>query len=66
MSSVGHGAPTTPAGSRRCRTLVTLLQHPDHARDLAAWAAGHGADYFDGAMMALPETVATWSSSVRR
>ncbi|MFG3408265.1 NAD(P)-dependent oxidoreductase [Streptomyces sp. NPDC048142] len=42
------------------RTLVNLANStPDHARELAAWAAGHGADYLDGAMMALPETVAT-------
>ncbi|NGO71724.1 NAD(P)-dependent oxidoreductase [Streptomyces boncukensis] len=42
------------------RTVVNLANStPDHARDLAAWAAGHGADYLDGAMMALPETVAT-------
>lgn len=42
------------------RTLVNLANStPDHARDLAAWTAGHGADYLDGAMMALPETVAT-------
>ncbi|MER5326930.1 NAD(P)-dependent oxidoreductase [Streptosporangium roseum] len=42
------------------RTLVNLANStPEHARELAAWAAGHGADYLDGAMMALPETVAT-------
>ncbi|MFD7291791.1 NAD(P)-dependent oxidoreductase [Streptomyces sp. NPDC059897] len=44
----------------RGRTLVNLANStPDHARDLAAWATGHGADYLDGAMLALPETVAT-------
>lgn len=26
---------------------------------MAAWAAGHGANYLDGAMMAVPQTVAT-------
>ncbi|MFG2497360.1 NAD(P)-dependent oxidoreductase [Streptomyces sp. NPDC048441] len=42
------------------RTLVNLANStPGQARELAAWAAGHGADYLDGAMMALPETVAT-------
>ncbi|WP_330172107.1 NAD(P)-binding domain-containing protein [Streptomyces sp. NBC_01498] len=42
------------------RTLVNLASTtPGHSRDLAAWAAGHDADYLDGAMMALPETVAT-------
>ncbi|WP_329079901.1 NAD(P)-dependent oxidoreductase [Streptosporangium sp. NBC_01469] len=44
----------------RGRTLVNLANStPDHARELASWAGGHGADYLDGAMMALPQTVAT-------
>lgn len=48
------------ASALRGRTLVNLANStPDHARDLAAWAAGHGADYLDGAMLAIPETVAT-------
>ncbi|SDL80349.1 NAD(P)-dependent oxidoreductase [Nonomuraea jiangxiensis] len=42
------------------RTVVNLANStPDQARELAAWVTGHGADYLDGAMMALPETVAT-------
>lgn len=42
------------------RTLVNLANStPDQARELAAWASGHGADYLDGAMLALPDTVAT-------
>jgi 3-hydroxyisobutyrate dehydrogenase-like beta-hydroxyacid dehydrogenase len=50
-----------PVGAAlRGRALVNLANAtPDQARELAAWAAGHGADYLDGAMMALPETVAT-------
>ncbi|MFV0137928.1 NAD(P)-dependent oxidoreductase [Streptomyces sp. HMX87] len=50
-----------PAGAAlRGRTLVNLATvTPDQARELAAWAAGHGADFLDGAMMALPQTVAT-------
>ncbi|MCM2390775.1 NAD(P)-dependent oxidoreductase [Streptomyces albipurpureus] len=48
------------APALRGRTLVNLANStPDHARELAAWAEEHGADYLDGAMMALPETVAT-------
>ncbi|WNF27633.1 NAD(P)-binding domain-containing protein [Streptomyces sp. C11-1] len=44
----------------RGRTLVNLANSsPDQARELADWAAGHGIDYLDGAMMALPETVGT-------
>ncbi|EOM76188.1 hypothetical protein Rrhod_2554 [Rhodococcus rhodnii LMG 5362] len=42
------------------RTVVNLANStPDQARDLAAWVAGHGAAYLDGAMMALPDSVAT-------
>ncbi len=48
------------AAALRGRTLVNLTSStPDEARELAAWAEGLGADYLDGAMMALPETVAT-------
>ncbi|MEV0700810.1 NAD(P)-binding domain-containing protein [Saccharopolyspora sp. NPDC050389] len=42
------------------RLLVNLANGtPEQARQLAASAAAHGADYLDGAMMALPQTVAT-------
>jgi 3-hydroxyisobutyrate dehydrogenase-like beta-hydroxyacid dehydrogenase len=42
------------------RTLVNVTTGtPDQARALATWAADHGADYLDGAMMAVPQTVAT-------
>ncbi|MDA3649189.1 NAD(P)-binding domain-containing protein [Saccharopolyspora indica] len=42
------------------RTLVNLANSsPEHAGELAERVAGRGADYLDGAMMALPETVAT-------
>ncbi|WP_052847269.1 NAD(P)-dependent oxidoreductase [Streptomyces avicenniae] len=48
------------ASALRGRTLVNLANcTPAQARELAAWAAGHGAAYLDGAMMALPSTVAT-------
>ncbi|MFW5418209.1 NAD(P)-dependent oxidoreductase [Nocardiopsis sp. CNT-189] len=48
------------AAGLRGRTLVNLANGtPEQARELASWAAGHGADHLDGAMMALPETVAT-------
>ncbi|MEU0986045.1 NAD(P)-binding domain-containing protein [Streptomyces sp. NPDC005953] len=51
-------APATAA--LRGRTLVNLANStPERARELSAWAVGHGADYLDGAMMALPQTVAT-------
>ncbi|GIG87985.1 NAD(P)-dependent oxidoreductase [Plantactinospora endophytica] len=42
------------------RVLVNLANGaPEQARELASWATDHGADYLDGAMMALPQTVAT-------
>jgi 3-hydroxyisobutyrate dehydrogenase-like beta-hydroxyacid dehydrogenase len=42
------------------RALVNLTNStPDEARAMAVWAAENGADYLDGAMMAVPETVAT-------
>jgi 3-hydroxyisobutyrate dehydrogenase-like beta-hydroxyacid dehydrogenase len=44
----------------RGRTLVNLANStPAHARELATWVDGLGACYLDGAMMALPQTVAT-------
>lgn len=59
-----HDAVRETLGSARAalrgRTVVNLANTtPDQARELGAWTAGHGATYLDGAMMALPETVAT-------
>ena len=46
--------------SLRGRTLVNLANTtPGNARELSAWVDGLGACYLDGAMMALPQTVAT-------
>jgi 3-hydroxyisobutyrate dehydrogenase-like beta-hydroxyacid dehydrogenase len=42
------------------RALVNLTTGtPEQAGALAAWAAAHGVEYLDGAMMAVPQTVAT-------
>lgn len=42
------------------RTLVNLTNGtPGQARDMAAWAADHGADYLDGGIMAVPPMIAT-------
>ncbi|MEO3973545.1 NAD(P)-binding domain-containing protein [Streptomyces sp. CAU 1734] len=50
------------AAELRGRTLVNLANcAPEQARELAEWAAAHGAGYLDGAMLALPRTVATSS-----
>jgi 3-hydroxyisobutyrate dehydrogenase-like beta-hydroxyacid dehydrogenase len=40
------------------RTLVNLSNGtPRQAREMAAWAAGHGADYLDGGIMAVPPMI---------
>jgi 3-hydroxyisobutyrate dehydrogenase-like beta-hydroxyacid dehydrogenase len=42
-----------------CKTLVNLTNGtPAQARDLAAWAAKHGAHYIDGGIMAVPQMIA--------
>jgi len=39
-------------------TLVNLCNGtPKQAREMAAWAAGHGADYLDGGIMAVPPMI---------
>ncbi|GAB7062922.1 NAD(P)-binding domain-containing protein [Streptomyces mexicanus] len=46
------------AGELRGRTLVNLTTTtPNESRELAAWAAGHGADHLDGAIMAVPAMI---------
>ncbi|MFF5264343.1 NAD(P)-dependent oxidoreductase [Actinomadura viridis] len=50
----------TSAADLAGRSVVNLTTGtPEDARAMGAWAAEHGAKYVDGAMMALPETVAT-------
>lgn len=40
------------ADALKGRTLVNLTaDSPDRAREMAAWAAGHGVDYLDGSIM---------------
>jgi 3-hydroxyisobutyrate dehydrogenase-like beta-hydroxyacid dehydrogenase len=40
------------------RTLINLTTTtPNEARELATWAAGHGIEYLDGAIMATPEMI---------
>ncbi|MEU3659761.1 NAD(P)-binding domain-containing protein [Streptomyces sp. NPDC032940] len=48
------------ADELRGRTLVNLTTTtPGEARALASWAAGHGVDYLDGAVMAVPAMIGT-------
>lgn len=48
------------AGELRGRTLVNLANgSPEQGRELGEWAAAQGADFLDGAMMALPQSVGT-------
>lgn len=47
------------------RRLINLTTtSPDGSRELADWAAGIGADYLDGGIMATPEMIGTPQSSV--
>lgn len=47
------------------RRLVNLTTtSPEGARELARWAAGHGAEYLDGGIMATPEMIATPQSAI--
>ncbi|MGW1279562.1 NAD(P)-dependent oxidoreductase [Streptomyces tsukubensis] len=47
------------AGSLRGRTIANLTNGtPAQGRELAAWAAGHGARYLDGGIMASPQMIA--------
>ncbi|WNG87300.1 NAD(P)-binding domain-containing protein [Mycobacterium sp. ITM-2016-00317] len=49
----------------RGRHVINLTTTtPDGARELARWAAGAGAGYLDGAIMATPEMIGTSSSTV--
>ncbi|WP_075909200.1 NAD(P)-dependent oxidoreductase [Mycobacterium syngnathidarum] len=47
------------------RRLVNLTTtSPNGARELARWAADHGAEYLDGGIMATPEMIATPQSAI--
>jgi 3-hydroxyisobutyrate dehydrogenase-like beta-hydroxyacid dehydrogenase len=49
----------------RGSTLVNLTTTtPNEARELATWAAGHGVDYLDGAIMATPPMIGTPAASI--
>jgi 3-hydroxyisobutyrate dehydrogenase-like beta-hydroxyacid dehydrogenase len=46
------------AGALAGRTVVNLTNGtPAQARELARWVAGHGADYLDGGIMAVPPMI---------
>jgi 3-hydroxyisobutyrate dehydrogenase-like beta-hydroxyacid dehydrogenase len=49
----------------RGRTLINLTTTtPDQARELATWAARHGIEYLDGAIMAVPEMIGGPGSAI--
>ncbi|MEV4996916.1 NAD(P)-dependent oxidoreductase [Streptomyces niveus] len=51
---------TPAADALRGRTLLNLTSGtPEPARELAAWVTGQGADYLDGAVYAVPQTIGT-------
>ncbi|MCX5376929.1 NAD(P)-dependent oxidoreductase [Streptomyces sp. NBC_00091] len=52
--------PGAVTGALKGRTLVNLsADTPARARESAAWAAGHGIDYLDGAIMTPAPTIGT-------
>lgn len=49
----------------RGRTLINLTTTtPNEARELAAWAAGHGIGYLDGAIMATPPMIGSHAAQI--
>lgn len=51
---------TPAADALRGRTVLNLTSGtPEPARELAAWVTGQGADYLDGAVYAVPQTIGT-------
>lgn len=49
----------------RGKTLVNLTTTtPNEARETAAWAAGHGIDYLDGAILAVPAMIGSPGAQV--
>lgn len=52
-------------GTMRGSTLVNLTTTtPNEARELAGWAAEHGVDHLDGAIMATPPMIGTADASI--
>jgi 3-hydroxyisobutyrate dehydrogenase-like beta-hydroxyacid dehydrogenase len=53
------------AATLRGRTLINLTTTtPNQARELASWAGGHGIEYLDGAIMAVPEMIGGPGSAI--
>ncbi|OLF04949.1 6-phosphogluconate dehydrogenase [Actinophytocola xinjiangensis] len=53
------------AGRLRGKALVNLTTTtPNEARELAGWAAGHGIDYLDGAILAVPDMIGSPGAQV--
>jgi 3-hydroxyisobutyrate dehydrogenase-like beta-hydroxyacid dehydrogenase len=53
------------AGELRGRTLVNVTTTtPNESRELAAWAAEHGIDYLDGAIMAVPSMIGSRTGQI--
>jgi 3-hydroxyisobutyrate dehydrogenase-like beta-hydroxyacid dehydrogenase len=53
------------AADLRGRTLVNVTTtSPNEARALAAWAAEHGVDYLDGAIMAVPAMIGSRAGQI--
>ncbi|PXX57498.1 3-hydroxyisobutyrate dehydrogenase-like beta-hydroxyacid dehydrogenase [Nocardia tenerifensis] len=53
------------AGKLSGRQVINLTSTaPEQARELAAWAAGHGIDYLDGGIMAVPSMIGQPGASI--
>ncbi|MFD7077544.1 NAD(P)-dependent oxidoreductase [Nocardioides sp. NPDC059952] len=53
------------AGELRGRTLVNVTTTtPNESRALASWAADHGVDYLDGAIMAVPAMIGSRAGQI--
>lgn len=49
----------------RGRSLINVTTTtPNESRELASWAAGHGVDYLDGAIMAVPAMIGSRGSQI--
>lgn len=60
-----HGVLDPVAAVLPGRTVINLTTTtPNESRELAAWAAGHGITYLDGAIMAVPEMIGGPGSAI--
>ncbi|MGW0182517.1 NAD(P)-dependent oxidoreductase [Nocardia sp. NPDC003345] len=60
-----HAVLDPVAAEFRGKALINLTSTaPEDSRELAAWAAGHGIDFLDGGIMAVPPMIGTPAASI--